>query len=546
MLRQRFPAWLAAAVAAFAYVTLSVLIQGQDANWDLRNYHLYTPVALMEGRWGSDVAAAQLQTWHNPSLDFPLAWLIRAGAPGWLVSVWLALPAFIAMFFALRLMDRLWPRQRSGFRTGVAGLFAVTGAAVMPGIGASFNDAFVAAGVLPALWWAVDSQHKRGAWATWLPVGLLAGAVAGFKLTAAMYCLGFAAAAMATGPVRAMPGRLIALAVGGVTAASLTAGPWAWRLWQEHGNPLFPYFNQWFQSPDALPFPHKDDRFLPDGWLDTLLVPFHLLSDSRRFSESTLADPRLLLGLIAIAVMLAVAVRARRSGARLSGAGSSEAGSSEAGRATTGEPAVAAFPWLLPAFVLVSYVVWLQLYGIYRYLFALELVLSVTIVGMLSTFAARRFYRTALVLFTLVIVVATNRPGWGRQSFSSPMVRVEFPSLPPDSLVVIADDDPLAHAVAFLPRQVAALSLRNNFMDPTRCTRLQGQVEERIRGHAGPFYLLREVKDVPALAGPYNAYGLSIDGACVPIVDSLRDLQLCPLARTDIKPPICLSSAAGR
>jgi hypothetical protein len=75
---------------------------------------------------------------------------------------------------------------------------------------------------------------------------------------------------------------------------------------------------------------------------------------------------------------------------------------------------------------------------------------------------------------------------------------------------------------------------------------LQGQVEERIRGHAGPFYLLREVKDVPALAGPYNAYGLSIDGACVPIVDSLRDLQLCPLARTDIKPPICLSSAAGR
>lgn len=531
MLRQRFSAWAAPAVSAFVYVTLSVLIQGQDANWDLRNYHLYTPVALMEGRWGHDIAAAQLQTWHNPTLDFPLAWLIRTGAPGWLVSIWLAVPAFIALFFALRLMDQLWPSQRSGFRTGVAGLFAVTGAAVMPGTGASFNDAFVAAGVLPALWWAVDSQQKRGAWATWLPVGLLAGAAAGLKLTAAMYCIGFVAAAMVAGPARSMPGRLVALAVGGATAAAITAGPWAWRLWQEHGNPLFPYFNQWFQSPDALPMSYKDGRFLPAGWFDTLMVPFHLLAESRRFSESKLADPRLLLGIIAMALMLAFASRALRL---------------RAGRTMPDEVNAAASPWLLPAFVLISYVVWLQLYGIYRYLFALELVLSIMIIGVLSTVAAKRFYRTTLIVFTLLIVAITDRPGWGRQSFSSPMVRVEFPSMSSNSLVVLADDAPLAHAVAFLPQQVAAISLHNNFMDPTRCTRLQARVEERIRRHGGAFYLLREVKDSPSTAEPYKAYGLSIQGTCLPIIDSLKDLQLCPLSRTEITPPICLSSAADR
>lgn len=526
MLRQRSSAWFAPAVSAFVYVTLSVLTQGQDANWDLRNYHLYTPIALMEGRWGHDIAAAQLQTWHNPTLDFPLAWMIHSGAPGWLVSIWLAVPAFIALFFALRLMDQLWPSQRSGFRTGVAGLLAVTGAAVMPGIGASFNDAFVAAGVLPALWWAVDSQDKRGAWATWLPIGLLAGAAAGLKLTAAMYCLGFVAAAMVAGPARAMPARLVALAIGGITAAAITAGPWAWRLWQEHGNPLFPYFNQWFQSPDALAMAYKDERFLPKGWFDTLMVPFHLLTDSRRFSENTLADPRLLLGMAATVLTLVSALKARGSAFR--------------------EASATVSPWLLPVFLLVSYVVWLQLYGIYRYLFALELVLSVMIVGTLSTFAARRFYRTILVVFALLMVVVTNRPGWGRQSFSSPMVRVEFPSMPTNSLVVLAEDDPLAHAVAFLPRQVAAISIHNNFMDPARCTRLQARVEERIRRHTGSFYLLREVKDSPAAIEPYKAYGLSIQGACVPIVDSLRDLQLCPLSRTEIKPPICLSSAADR
>jgi hypothetical protein len=526
MFRQRFSAWLAPAVSAFVYVTLSVLIQGQDANWDLRNYHLYTPVALMEGRWHHDIAVAQLQTWHNPTLDFPLAWLIRAGVPGWLVSIWLALPAFIALFFGLRLMDRLWPDQRSGFRTGVAGLFAASGAAVMPSIGASFNDAFVAAGVVPALWWAMDSQQKRGPWATWLPVGLMAGAAAGLKLTAAMYCVGFIAAAMVAGPVRAMPARLVALAVGGIAAAAITAGPWAWRLWQEHGNPLFPYFNHWFQSPDALPSPYKDERFLPSGWFDTLMVPFHLLADSRRFSESTLADPRLLLGMIAMALMLLVGLRTRRG--------------------PPGETNPAPSPWLLPLFVLVSYLVWLQLYGIYRYVFALELVLSVTIIGVLSTFAARRFYRTTLIVFTLLVVALTNRPGWGRQSFSSPMVRVEFPALPRDSLVVLAEDDPLAHAVAFLSRRIAAVSLHNNFMDPARCTRLQARVEARIRRHTGPLYLLREVKEAPAAGEPYKAYGLSIQGACAAVVDSLKDLQLCPLSRTEVRPPICLASAAGR
>lgn len=541
MSRQRFAAWVAPAVSAFVYVTLSVLLQGQDANWDLRNYHLYTPVALMEGRWGHDIAAAQLQTWHNPTLDFPLAWLIRAGVPGWLVSIWLAVPAFIALFFALRLMDRVWPAQRSGLRTGIAGLLAVSGAAVMPGIGASFNDAYVAAGVLPALWWAVDSQHKRGPWATWLPVGLLAGAAAGLKLTAAMYCVGFIAAAVVAGPVRAFAGRLIALAIGGVTAAAITAGPWTWRLWREHGNPLFPYFNHWFRSPDALPLPYKDERFLPADWLDALMVPFHLLVDSRRFSESTLADPRLLLGMIAIVLMCACAVRARYLEASRS-----EAGRSSADLNPPGDTTAVVSPWLLPAFVLISYVVWLQLYGIYRYLFALELVLSVAIIGMLSTLAARRFYRTMLIVFTLLVVAVTNRPGWGRQSFSSPMVRVEFPSIPTNSLVVLAEDDPLAHAVVYLPRQVAAISLHNNFMDPARCTRLQARVEERIKHHAGPFYLLREVKETRSDAEPYRSYGLSIQGKCLPVVDSLDDVELCPLSRTEITPPICLSSVPGR
>ena len=48
--------WQLPAIVAFVYVALAVLAQGQDNNWDLRNYHLYTPIALMEARLGMDIA----------------------------------------------------------------------------------------------------------------------------------------------------------------------------------------------------------------------------------------------------------------------------------------------------------------------------------------------------------------------------------------------------------------------------------------------------------------------------------------------------------
>lgn len=513
--------WHLPAIVAFVYVALAVLAQGQDNNWDLHNYHLYTPIALMEGRLGMDIAVAQLQSWHNPTLDFPLAWMVQAGAPGWLVSLWLALPAFIALCFALRLMDQLWPAQRSTFRTWIAGLLAVSGAAVLPSIGTSFNDAFVAAGILPAVWWMVDSHGKRGAWATWLPIGVLAGAAAGLKLTAVMYCIGFIAAALVFGPLRALPARIAALATGGVLAAALTAGPWAWHLWQEYANPVFPYFNQWFQSPDALPLPHKDMRFVPVGWYDTLMVPFHLLVESRRYSESKLSDPRLLLGFLALAVWAVQWLRSRP------------------------RPQAMA-PWPLIAFAFASYAVWVHLYGIYRYVYALELLLAVCFMGVLSSLLPKRWPRTLMFIALVLVVAATHRPGWGRQSFSAPMVSIQFPPLGDDAMVLLSDMDPLAHAVAFLPTNVPALSLRNNFMSPQVCTRLQAKVEHRIRAHQGSLYLLRQISEASSSEAPFEAYGLERQGACLPVADSLKPLELCPLARNPVPTAVlCPLPAVG-
>ena len=58
--------WFAAIVVLFAVIASRT---GTDADWDLRNYHAYNAHALLTGRFWSDIAAAQLQTYYSPVSD---------------------------------------------------------------------------------------------------------------------------------------------------------------------------------------------------------------------------------------------------------------------------------------------------------------------------------------------------------------------------------------------------------------------------------------------------------------------------------------------
>lgn len=533
--------WRTAALVALFFTVLASIVLRQDANWDLRNYHLYTPLAWLEGRLDHDIAAAQLQTWHNPMVDIPFALMVRAGFGGVPITLWLAIPSFLALLFGLRLLDTLMPTQRSRARTWIAGFVAATGAAVYPGTAATFNDHIVGAFMLAALYWLAISQPRRGPFAIWLPIGLLAGAAAGFKLTSAIYCLGFIAAALFAGPARQLPARIGALALGGGIGALLCWGPWGWYLWQHHGNPLFPYFNHIFQSPDSLPESLRDMRYLPRSTLQYFDAPLRLLRRSRDFSEVLLADPRVLLGLCALATWLWLG---RRRDDATPPADAPAAASSESVSVSASAPVDHGrrLRRALLAFVLVSYAAWLITYSIYRYLLPLELLFSVLIVGVVSLLFAGRRALTAMLVAMVLVIAPTKHPNWGRDPYRSPMIEVTYPALPKDSLVLTSTENPIAHAVAFLPPRVPALAIRNNFMDPQRCTRLQERVERSVASHVGPLWLLRPVRvDQPA-AERMALYGLSVNGACLPVQDTLEEIELCPLARAAFA-PICVKAA---
>ena len=508
-------------VVCAAVPLLVMLVLGADKNWDLANYHLYNPHAWLTGRYATDVAPAQIQTWHSPLLDLPLYLLVRADAHSLLISLWLTIPAIVALLAGARVLQHLLDRPLHAWELVAFTLAAASGVAFFPVIGTAMNDSYVAAGLLVSLALVLRAQP---AWWVWLLAGAIAGSTAGLKLTALLYCIGLFAATLASGSPRALPARVFALGFGGLAGFLLSYLPWGLYLWETHGNPMFPYFNDVFRSPDMPPEAWADARFRPKTLLDALLVPIHLLSNTARFSEIAVRDPRMLIGLIA-----SVALAWPRRGVVHEHA----------------RPAR-----MVAAFFLVSYALWVKQYGILRYTGTLE-VLAVAMLFALLSRLPGRLYLVASMLLVATLVFATNRPDWGRRPFTRHFLAADWPTLTADAIVVTTTDAPLGFFMLGLPDRIPALAIRNNIMDPRRCAVLQSRVEARIRDHAGPIWLLEDDQDRPdiregrALARDY--YGLQVTGKCKYIRSTFGQLRLCPLQHVPITMPThCALPAATR
>ena len=494
---------------------LFALTLGLDSNWDLLNYHLYNPHALLHGR-AADVAPAQLQSFHSPVLDLPYYLLSVSGLHPRVAMSWLVLPTMLALWLLLRLRAAMAPppehaRREVAIESALA-LLVLGGAATWSTMATTMNDAFVAAGMLGAL--AIVTLTPAGKH-RWLCAGLLAGATAGLKLSAAFYCIALALAALPGGDWRHRARRVFALGVGGALGFAVTYGWWGWHLYAEHGNPFFPYYNDLFHSPDARIASYADERFRQHG-LDLLLAPWHLLHKSLRFSELKLRDPRLLLGLLALGWLW---LRAR-AGAEL--------------------PALQRERLQrLGLFFLSATAMWMLQYGVYRYAIVLEQLGCLLLV--LAIAPQRGGWRlVALWLAVLVVVSVTMRPNWGRDALPLTHLGMQAPALGKDALVVTDGWEPVGAFVVGLPDEVPVLGLDNTLVSPTECTRLRARAEATLARHEGPIWLLASSNGdamAKAQAQLGERFGLGAAGACTPWKFSFGTALLCPQRRTGPAPP---------
>ena len=107
--------WLDGVAGKVAENTLTVLLLattfsiirslqlGQDANWDLKNYHFYNAFALFHHRFDADLAPAMAQTYFNPILDLPFYGLVVAGFSPKCIAALMALPHALAIICASKI-----------------------------------------------------------------------------------------------------------------------------------------------------------------------------------------------------------------------------------------------------------------------------------------------------------------------------------------------------------------------------------------------------------------------------------------------------------
>ncbi|OFA00013.1 hypothetical protein [Duganella phyllosphaerae] len=449
------------------------LFKGQDDGWDMRNYHLYNVHALLNDRVGFDIAAAGFQTYFNPTIELSHYLLGRWLSPplaGMLMGVLHGLNFVLVMGITRQLIG---PRHRLVILLAIACLF-------VPGfqseLGNSMGDNLTALLVLLSLYlvlrnWRVLPQWRGAAALAMAGSGLAMGCATGLKLTNGTFALALGLSLLAI-PLPWWQ-RLRLLLVWGMAAlagVAATAGWWFLKMWQLFGNPVFPQFNDIFRSPLGVDLGVFDVAFRPVGGLENLLWPFIFTLNPRRVSElqMQLFVWPVLYCLLAVMALLWIVRRSRRP---------NRPEVPQPGRAELAPPA--AFVLL---FFALSYLVWMRMFSIYRYLVPIELLAPLMIWIVWSYIAPRREWAAAVLLAVLAVCVFPIA-NWGHQPWSASAIRAELPAIAAPqrtTVFLLSSDSPMTWATTLFPQPLRFVSIGPGFaQSPAWLQRRDAAIAER-------------------------------------------------------------------
>jgi hypothetical protein len=504
-----------------------------DANWDLMDYHWYNAFALLNWRYDIDVAPAQINSFFNPLLDTAFYGLAHSLAPrsaAFVVGAIQGLGAVLLYLLSGPALRVAGAQAAPWFRIFIA-LAGTTGAAFVAELGTTFHDVECGLVVLCALVLLTriagppEASRARAMWIA-LAAGLAAGAAAGLKWVAVPYVLGAGGAFSLAYRGRHTWRAALAFAAGCLAGLAAINGAWMALLYARTGNPVFPFFNQIFQSPLVPASSFEDTRFVPHSIWEGLVYPFVFLSHPRRVSDFDFRDPRLLTLIVALALwgaaILATTIRSRRFS-----------------RAAAGLNAALFFG----VFAAISYVAWVFEFGIYRYAVPLEMLSPLVVALALARAIPSRAVATAATLAVVGITIAVTAPMLGgRRAWQPEWITVSVPAEFPrnGALVVMTGGDgydPIAYVIPGFPVDTAFVRTGSNLIwNPPQSIELYRQMQRRIGAHPGPLYVLFAGPALPLKQTDELNLNIATE-ACAPLRTSMDEtlygarLTLCPLNR---------------
>ncbi|MCO4772942.1 MAG: hypothetical protein KDA24_23115 [Deltaproteobacteria bacterium] len=483
------------ALALFAAVgAVAAGLTGQDAGFDLRNYHWYDAWAALHGRLGVDVAPAQLQTFFNPALDlvyYGLLTTLGAAAGTIAMGALHGVMPGLACLLSWRLLPPATGRLPLALLCGASAAYAPVFAA---GVGTAQGDllvgALVLAGVLSLLGPPDRSDRNALVW------GALTGMALGLKPTASAFVL----AGLPLVILRGGRSGLARAFTGGLLGWAVAGGVWAGVLAVRFDSPVFPMANDLFQSDWAAHDHFFDQGYFPSG-ADWVLLPVRIAIGGEHAWFYSWRDARLLVLLL---VGGAWAMRRRD------------------------DPDVTH----LLLWAAIAYLVWLRSSAMIRYLAPLEAAAPALLVACVARLLPRRGFAVGATAL-LALALWQELPDYERVGFSDPPLGVVLPPLPsgPAPTVVSAGDAANSYIAPSFPPQ-------------WRHVRVVSSVlwhEDQTLLHAAAAQVLREADPVLLLTGQegevqaeaLRSFGLRADlSRCLPVLSPLDEgIVLCEVSR---------------
>jgi hypothetical protein len=515
---------------------------GQDANWDFFNYHYYNGYAILTGAWRQNIAPAQLQSYLNPTLDIATYFMYTHLPPivvGALLGGFQGLAYWLVYEIAWVVFARYAVATRAMLAVGCAALAFYTPSNFAE-LGSSMGDVTVSVPVLAGILLLLYSIRARThALLLVAAAGLLLGLAVGAKLTVVAFVI----------PVYLMVGitvtsswlkRAVILSGSLALGAVAVMGYWMIDLYRTVGNPLFPYYNNLFKSPYALPVSASDARFFPHTLHQWVLLPFYFTETTTLqvqelpFQDLAFAIAYVLL-VIAIGVGLAMLVVRLLASARAGLPGwahDPQMWISQQWRLAARKLSSEDLNALrITATVILGWVLWERVFSIYRYTVTLDFLVPIVIGVLVGWIVRSRTLQLGVTLLLFAVAAAAMIPtDWGRTPWASAPFSVAVPTLPDPqhSVIVIVSNNPMSYLIPEFPGQVRFVSFDTNLASVIT-PRYTDKELAVIASTTGPVYFVTDAASYTSAATDFHAItGLTVNQkSCAPIKGAMTPTLFC-------------------